>query len=172
MVKKNSNLEFWQNSNSNWDQNEKLKLWPNSKLKLWQSKLWQNSSCDKTQIVIKVKLWQHSNYDNTLIVGEKNLKNSKCNKTQIVTKLKNWKYDKSQYGQKTNFFCLLKRSFSKNILTTDEMFSGQRFAILAMFFLEHLDLLGTQKASGPTFWANKEFKDFNYFSPSGTELVR
>ena len=64
------------------------------KLKLWQKvELWQNLSCDKTQmvttqIVIKVKFGQNCE--------EKTKKKTLCDKTQIVTKLKNSNYHKTK----------------------------------------------------------------------------
>ena len=80
-------------------------------------KLWQNSNCDKTQIVTKLKLWQNSNCDKTQIVKNsktqnvrKKLKLWQNSKTQIVTKLELWQI--SIYEEKT-----LKGSFSRNNLT-------------------------------------------------------
>ena len=119
-------------NNTNWDETHKLKLrqnlttqivmklkdplWQNSKnQKMTKLKLWQNSSCDKTQIVIKLKLWQTLSCDKTQIVTaqivkKKKINNLKCDnsncdktqylkwwqnsKTQIVTKLQNSNCDK------------------------------------------------------------------------------
>ena len=69
----------------------------------------------KTQIVMKPN---NSNCDRTekFKLGH----NSNCDRTQIVTKLKNIKRDKTH----------------SDTLTTDEMFSGQRFAIPLMFIIE------------------------------------
>ena len=53
-------------------------------------KMWQNSNCDKTQILIKLKIRQNSNCDRTTKL--KFLQNSK---TQFVTKLKNSNCDKT-----------------------------------------------------------------------------
>ena len=132
--------------NSNCDDTQKLKLLWNSKtqivMKLENSncdktqtqivmnpnnskcdeiqklKLWQNSNCDKFQIVTKLKLYKNSNCDKTW-----KLKNSNCeeknqklkfwqnSKTWIVTKLESWQI--SSYEEKL----ILKGSFSKNILT-------------------------------------------------------
>ena len=69
----------------------------------------------------------------------KNKTQKQNSKTQIVTKLKtlkfgpNLKYDKSQFMKTKK---LLKGLLVKyfDTLTTDLMFSGQRFAIPAMFF--------------------------------------
>jgi len=54
---------------------------------------------------------------------------SNDDKAQIVTKLQNLNCDKSGRINKDFFFS--KNNF--NILTTKEIFEGQRFAILAMF---------------------------------------
>ena len=80
----------------------KLKLWQNSNCD--KKQIVTNSNCDKSQIVTTLQLWQNSNW------GRKN------SKTQYVTQLTLWqnlKYDKCQFKKKLN----LKGSFSKNILT-------------------------------------------------------
>ena len=50
--------------------------------------MWQNSSCDKTQILTKVKFWQKSKCDNSQIVKKKIKKITQYDKNQIVTKVK------------------------------------------------------------------------------------
>ena len=70
----------------------------------------------------KFKWWQNSK---TQIMTK--LKNSK---TQIVTKLEMWKISTYEERNQNRAFWL--EHF--DTLTTDEMFSGQRFVILAMFF--------------------------------------
>ena len=120
------------------------------------TKMLQNSNCDKTQIVTKLKLWQdsktgmlqNSNWDKTQKLNcEKTQKlnmwqNSKTkkgtklklgqnSKTQILTIVELWKkfvYEKRE--KKVRVF----KSEHFDTLTTDEMFSGQRFAIFAMFY--------------------------------------
>ena len=81
-------------------------------LKLWEKKNSKNSKYDKTQLVTKLKLWQNSTCDKGQIVTY-----SSCDKTQIVTKLKLWKKtkkktqmwqnsdgDSSDSSDKKNFF--------------------------------------------------------------------
>ena len=146
-------LKLWQNSNSNYD---KLKTQIVTKLK--------NSNCDekklkllwnsKTQIVTKLK---SSNYEKTQkleLWGKKKIivtklkmwrrKNGKTEKltTQLVTKLKNSKSDKTLMVTKLTWILVYEeRIFFRvfkyehfDTLTTDEMFSGHCFGILAMFF--------------------------------------
>ena len=121
-----------QNSKIHCDKTQKLKLWQNSKNQCDKNqnlKLWQNS---KTQFVtkFKLKLWP--------------LQNWYCDKskTEIVNKLKNSNFDQNQDCDKTqlklwqNLNVLIVTNLSKNnfnTFTTDKMFKGQRFAILAMF---------------------------------------
>ena len=76
-------------------------------------KLWQNSNSNRTQIVTKLKLWPNSNCDKN-----PKIKIWKIKICQIVTKLIKSNCDKT------------KKLF--DTLTT-KMFSGQRFAILAIF---------------------------------------
>ena len=148
MMEKDSNcdeiqkLNWWQNSktqtvtklkNSNCDKTQKLKLL-------------QNSNCDTTQIVTKFKLGQNSychktpnvkkKLQNSKFEEEKKLQNSKCDKIQIVTKLENSNHDKTQKLKYEQYQFMKKKKlmgyFSKNIFktfTTDDKFSGQRFAI-------------------------------------------
>ena len=117
----------------------------NSKCDISQKlQMWQNSSCDTTQIVTKLKLWWNSNGDKTQNVGGKNQK-LKCDKTQIVTKLENlndktqklkfWQniQKKTEIGTKLEIWQISIYEEHCDTLTTNAMFSGQRFAILAMF---------------------------------------
>ena len=82
----------------------------------------KNSNCEKTK---KLKLWQNSisNRDQTQKLKIVTKINSNCDKTQ---KLKLWQ----------NLTVVIVKFFSKKnfiTLTTNEMFEGQRFAILAIF---------------------------------------
>ena len=109
--------------NSNCDETQKLQFWQTPKFKLWQNsntqivtiqilKLRKKLDFDKMQ---NLKLWQTKN--------PKLLLNSNIDSN----------LDKSQFMKKKK---TLKGSFSKNnleTLTINEMYSGQRFAILAMF---------------------------------------
>ena len=147
---KNQKPKLWPNSktqfvtklkNTNCDKTQKVKLWQNLKLKLWQNsktqmvtKLKKKSNCDKTNK--ENKLWQNS-------------------KSKIVTKLKSWNVTKlkknSNYNQtqrlklwqlksqiKKKFWNSNCQKNYKKIVTKLEktnFFSGQLYAILAMFFL-------------------------------------
>ena len=111
-------IKFWWNSrnqmviklkNINCDKTQKLKLWPNFKkknsncdkaknvigTKLKKSncekiiELWQNLSCDKTQIVSKLKKSKFEKKSNCDKTQKLHLKQN--SKTQIVTKLKKTK---------------------------------------------------------------------------------
>ena len=91
----------------------------------WELKIWhtQQLNCDKPQklkLCQKLKLWWHSNCDEI-----KKLKLWQNSKTQILTKLKANKQKKS----------IIRVVYYEHFdtLPTDEMFSGQHFAILAMF---------------------------------------
>ena len=127
IVTKLKKYRNWQLENSNCDKNKNLKLCQNSKtqtvIKLKTSngdKTKKNSNSDKTQ---KLKLWQFKNSN-----GDKIKKKKKCDYiliNPIVTKLKVKKVIILTY------FCKKQLDTS----TTDEMFSGQLFAILAMFFI-------------------------------------
>ena len=74
------------------------------KLKMGSKKiveLWQNLSCDKTQIVTKLKLGQKSSCDKAQIgtkikLWRKTFFFKSVWKTQIVTELENSNYDKTQ----------------------------------------------------------------------------
>ena len=68
--------------------------------------MWQNSNCDKNQIVKnqKLKMWQNSNCDKT--VKLKLWQNSICDKTWIMTHLHLWEREKK-----------FQRVFSKSFLT-------------------------------------------------------
>ena len=149
---------------SNYDETQKLKWWKNAKTQM-VTKL-KNSNCDKTkkksnfdkaqklklllnsknQIVTQLKLWKKSNCDKTKILTK--LKNFKCDKIQIVTKLKLklWQNAKTHIVKKLELWkILILEKLIKSVfkwehlvtLITDEMFSGQRFAILAMFNIYH-----------------------------------
>ena len=78
--------------------------------------MWQNSNSDKTQKfkfddkTQHLKLWQNT-------------------RAQIVTKLKIWQIS----------ICEEKNVKHFDTLTNDEMFSGQRFEIFAMFLLSLYD---------------------------------
>ena len=117
--------------NSNVDEIQKLtivtKFKNSNRDKAQKLKWWQNSNCDKTQMVrkrkknkqlkmLQLKLWQNT-------------------RTQIMTKPQKLKLWPNSNCDKTwEHF---------DTLTTDEMFSGQRFAILAMlFYLWHLAYIG------------------------------
>ena len=70
--------------NSNGDKSQKLKMWQNLTCDKTQVvtklKLLQNSSCDKTQSVTKLKLtyWQNLDCDKTWELELWQLKNSNC----------------------------------------------------------------------------------------------
>ena len=71
----------------------------NQKLKRFKkTEWWQNSSCDKTQIVTKVKCWQKSKLDKNLMFKKKDKEKnslwqkSNCDKTQ---ELKVWQSSKT-----------------------------------------------------------------------------
>ena len=96
-------------------------------------KLWKKSNCNKTQNVRNktqyLKMWQNSNCDKTL-----ELKVWQNSKTQIVTKLKTLNCDKT--WKRTNLNLWRNKVFKKSLLVrtfwhleTDEMFSGQHFAV-------------------------------------------
>ena len=101
----------------------------------------KNSNVDKTKIGTKLKLWQNpKTWDVTKFIvwktKKKKLKLWQTQKYKTVTK-KNWNCDEAWTMTNVNF--LRKR----NTLTTNEMFSGQRFAILLMFCFLFTLYLGT-----------------------------
>ena len=127
---------------------------PTQKLKLWQ--------ISNSQIVTKLKLWQNSNCKkkkkkNSIVTK---LKKANCDKTTI--------YDKTQFVTTLNWWQNFKRVFQTEILdtlTTDEMFSGQLFAISRWFqpnvsrliiMTKTLKLKKKYSQKGRSFWAKKE----------------
>ena len=93
----------------------------------------KTSNCYKTKKTQTVTKLNNSKCNQTYIVIK--LKNSNCDKTQKLKLQQNLKYDKSQFMRRKNFKKVLKYYYF-DTLTTDEMFSGQRFAILAMFCIK------------------------------------
>ena len=111
--------------NSNCDKIQQLKLWHNSKCR-------KKSNCEKIKIVAKLK---NSNCDNVKIKTEKKTQTSNCDKTFII-KVSIYEKDFFKGSLRKNFFW---------ILTTNEMFSGQHLAILAMFYFVGHDVWATRK---------------------------
>ena len=136
---------MWPNSkNPNCDKNQKLKLWQNSKTQTFDKtqklKLWQNSKTWTVTKLKKNKLWQK--WKTHLV---KKLKNLDCDKTK---KIQLWQNSKTKIGTEAvvrvvtevEVTVVIVIYFSENnfkTLTTNEMFSGKLFSILAMF-LQHV----------------------------------
>ena len=108
--------------------------------------LWQNSNCDKTWIVTKLKLWQNwkceektqmwqnsiaTKLENSNDVKTQKLKWWQNSKTQIMTKLEIWQISISEEKQLWKDISVLKNWH----VDVGEMFSGQRFVIIAMLFV-------------------------------------
>ena len=144
-------LKLWQNLRTQMLTNLKTQM----VTKLKNSNCVTSSNCDETQIVMKLKNWK----------SEKILNVKKKTQTQNVTKLELWqtwklkllqnsilrtqklklwqnlKFYKFQFMKKKNFKIVFKWEHL-DTLTSDEMFCGQRFAILAMFCLTPPPLSG------------------------------
>ena len=54
-------------------------------------KMWQNSYCDKTQIMTNLKLWKNQTVTKLLLPQNSNCEKLKWCKTQVMTKLKLWR---------------------------------------------------------------------------------
>ena len=144
---KTQKLEMWQNSETlNGEKNQdvttkKLKMWHNSKTK--NLKKLKNTQCDKTQTqnvtTQQLKQWPNLKTQNVYLflfhstkiyVTQKQLQL----KTQIVTKLKtsNWWNTKIVQNSISDKTLKKKSQFTiwLDTSTLDDMFSGQRFAIL------------------------------------------
>ena len=102
---------------------QKLQFWQNSKTQI-ATKL-KHSNCDQTQkLKIVTKLKKNSNFDNT-------------QKLKLWLFLKTQKCDKNKFKLWQNLRAVIVNIFSKNnftTLTTDEMFEGQCFSILAIWW--------------------------------------
>ena len=115
--------------NSNCDENQKLPFRQISKFNLWQN---SNTQIVTTQIL---KLRKKSIVTKCKISNCDKLRILNCYLTQT---LRLWQTQKLKFGQISIYEedKNSKGSFSKNnleTLTINEMYSGQRFAILAMF---------------------------------------
>ena len=114
-------------------------LWPNSKTQIvTKLKLWQNSICDKTQIVTKTHIvtkLSNSSCDKTPIMTKLKLwekkKKSKCYNTQIMKKLANSNYDKA--WNTTNLILGEKKLYKGLLVTTFWHLDNQWYFFWAVF---------------------------------------
>ena len=114
-VKDHHKIKLWQYSNSNKNLN------------------YENSSCAKSWIVIKLKLLQNLNCDKTLVV-----KNHQIMKKAQIVNLKLWKpqlWANSKFDKTQNVTSIFGRI--SNEINTNEMYSGSHLWYCNVFFVIH-----------------------------------